>query len=443
MRLNVILFVLFSAALNMRAETSGAHVSEYQRRVDIVRGIPGLAAFWDFVQREDGPRGTGNFVAQTDVVGEKRYVLKPWNISRAFWNEGAEATLSDFPLLGRGPFGQAVGFHAPAGLDDLPVLMVPREQLHDSPLDVKGAGRSVSMVVWLAHEEGSHAIAGIWHEGTDTPPTGIPAIARVRGQRQYGMFAGLGANPDGSSAHVSENGLASFGDKYAHHLAVTPEKMVKIKPNARPEEMNDNWSVVGFVYDNQKQDVTAYLNGVSTEHWIEKPASKGFYRFAAKAWMQARLAKIPGLQNGEEPDFPSDQYYSPPEHLILGEVLEVEDAQKKVVVRSYEYTKVRVTLLKDKSGAFVETGDAELVALKVNPYWFGHDIYSPPSADVGGPFTIGRVIHSNRHATLSAWFGGVAVYARALSTDQMRELASIGRPGKESAVLDLHNLTGR
>jgi hypothetical protein len=199
--------------------------TSYERRVELVRGISGLAAFWDFVQREDSRDGQGNFIAYTSVSGEKRYPLQPQNISRLFWKDGEEASLNDFPLLGRGPFGQAVQFHSPKALNDLPVLLVPREVLHDTPLDVKGPGRSVSMVVWLIHQEDSHAIAGMWHEGTDTPPTGIPAVVKVRGQRQYGMFAGLGANPGASSAHVSENGLASFGDKYAHHLASTREKI--------------------------------------------------------------------------------------------------------------------------------------------------------------------------------------------------------------------------
>ena len=68
----------------------------------------------------------------------------------------------------------------------------------------------------------------------------------------------------------------------------------------------------------------------------------------------------------------------------------------------------------------------ELVALKSNPYYFGSDIYAPKSIEEGGPFTIGRVIHSNRHATLSAWIGGVAVFDRALSDDEMKRLATIG-----------------
>ena len=82
-----------------------------------------------------------------------------------------------------------------------------------------------------------------------------------------------------------------------------------------------------------------------------------------------------------------------------------------------------------------ELPEAELVALKVNPYWFGHDLFSPASAEVGGPFTLGRVIHSNRHPTLSAWFGGAAVYARPLGPEEMARLASLDRPAGTPVAL--------
>jgi predicted nucleic acid-binding protein len=179
-----------SAEAPPRAASAAA---ECQRRVELVTGIPGLAAFWDFVTRENGPGGNGHFLARKAVAGERRYPLVPWNISRTYWNEGEEATMDDFPLLGRGPFGQAVQFRDPRRIDDLPVLMVPRKLMHDTPLDVKGPGKSVSMVVWMVYQGGNHAIGGIWHEGTDTKPNGPPAVVRVRGQRQYGLFAGLGA----------------------------------------------------------------------------------------------------------------------------------------------------------------------------------------------------------------------------------------------------------
>jgi len=398
----------------------------YQRRVQMVRHMPGLVAFWDFVQREDGPAGSGQFVAYT-ATDARGYPLEPHNVSRDFWHDGAETTLADFPLLGRGPFGQAVQFRAPKAQNDLPVLLVPRTKLHDTPLDVKGPDKSVSMVVWLIYQEGAHAIAGIWHEGTVSPPKDLPAVVRVRGQRQYGMFAGLGANPGGVGAHVSENGLASFGDPYARHMAVTSEKMMRVNPDAVSDILDTGWSVVGFVYDNAKRTVTAYLNGVATEYWIDAPANSRFYQSAARAWSQARMARLPGLQPGEDPSFPRDQFYEPPENAPLSENILSESGDERVVIRVYEFTKVRVTLRKNANGQFSEVGSAELVALKANPYWFGHDIYTPANAEVGGPFTIGRVIHSNRHETLSGYFGGVAVFAQALAPEQMAELAQIGR----------------
>ena len=410
--------------------------SEYRRRVELVTGIPGLAAFWDFVERDGGTGGDGHFLARTAVAGERRYPLMPWNISRAFWNEGKEATMADFPLLGRGPFGQAVQFRDPRRLDDLPVLMVPRKLLHDTPLDVKGPDKSVSMVVWMVYQGGDHAIGGIWHEGTDTKPTGAPAAVRVRGQRQYGMFAGLGANLGASSAHVSENGLASFGDRYARHLAVSPEKMIAVKGQNVDGRNDTDWSTVGFVYDNATKSVTAYLDGKATPNWVEQPGRQGFFKPTVRAWQQGRYARIPGLQAGEDPEFPADQRYAPPEATPLEEQVESDTPDRRVVLRVYEFTKVRVTLVPAEDGTMQELPTAELAALKVNPYWFGHDLFSPASAEVGGPFTLGRVIHSNRHPTLSAWFGGTAVYARPLRPDEMARLASLERTAETPLALE-------
>jgi hypothetical protein len=402
----------------------------YNERVQLVRNMPGLAAFWDFVLREDGVNGKGNFMAYTAKGDDHRYILEPRNISRAFWNDGAEANLDDFPLFGYGPFGQAVQFKSPKSVTELPVLMLPRANLNNTPIDVKGPGQSVSMVVWMIYQDGAHAIAGLWHEGTDSPPRGIPAELKVRGQRQYGMFAGLSANPGSVSAHVSENGLSSFGDHYARQLATTKEKITKAPANVTIDALNACWSVVGFVYDNKKKTVTAYLDGKTTEYWIENPVNHPFYKHAANAWKQARLSKIVGLQDGENDQFPKDQYYCPPESKLLSEKVISESNSERIVIREFEFTKVRLTLQKDSKGKFSNIASFELVAIKANPYWFGKDIYSPQNESDGSPFTIGRVIHSNRHATLSAYFGGVAVFNKGLSQNEMLKLSKIGRNSK-------------
>jgi hypothetical protein len=62
--------------------------------------------------------------------------------------------------------------------DFRPFLFVPRARLHDSPLDIKGAGKSVSVVVWAIRESGNHALAGIWHEGTDLKQKETPSARK-------------------------------------------------------------------------------------------------------------------------------------------------------------------------------------------------------------------------------------------------------------------------
>jgi hypothetical protein len=197
------------------------------------------------------------------------------------------------------------------------------------------------------------------------------------------------------------------------------------------------------VFDNTKKTVTAYVDGTASEYWVDEPAKSPFYRSAERAWRQGKLAAIPGLQPGEDPQFPRDQFFTPPETGSLKDEVVSQTEEERVIVRTYEFTKVRVTLRKDAGGRFTTETAADLVALKANPYWFGHDIYSPPSAAEGSPFTIGRVIHSNRHATLSAFIGGVAVFDQPLSPEQMRTLARIGtlETKTEPALLNLADLT--
>ncbi|QDV69895.1 hypothetical protein Poly24_36130 [Rosistilla carotiformis] len=384
---------------------------------------PGLVAFWDFVQREEGVNGTGKFVAHTAKGDEHRYVLEPHNISVDYWHQGEEASLADFPLLNRGPFGQAVQFRDPKSETDLPVLMVPRSLLHDTPLDIKGPGKSVTMLVWLIYQGEDHGIAGMWLEGTDTPGVKDPAPVQVKGARQFGLFAGLGANPGGVSAHISENGLSTFGDRYARHMSTTSEKMKKISVDAKGADLDKGWSTIGFTFDSQTKAVRSFLDGSSSEVWVENPEKDRHYKYAAEAWQKGKLAA------SKQPvaDSEANEFYSPPETTPLSEKIVSETAGERVVERTYEYTKVRVTLRKDSQGQVSETVSSALVALKSNPYWFGHDIYAPRTLAEGGPFTVGRVIHSNRHKTLSAYIGGVAVFDRALTSEEMACLSAIGR----------------
>ena len=112
----------------------------------------------------------------------------------------------------------------------------------------------------------------MWHEGTVTP-RGEPPVVQVPGKRQFGLFAGLQANKGGIGAHASENGGSSFGNVYARHLASEPTKMKQIKPNMKPGQTDKYWNAVGMVFNNEENHVTAYVNGLANEVWVENPKS--------------------------------------------------------------------------------------------------------------------------------------------------------------------------
>jgi hypothetical protein len=393
------------------AETAQDHVS-------VVTSTPGLVAFWDFSKREaPGKR----FTAHVPAGAKNDYPLDAGNYVKDLWHAGPEATYADFPMLGAGPFGQAIRIKAETNPDFRPVLFVPRARLHDTPLDIKGAGKAVTVVVWAIRESGNHALAGIWHEGTDLKEKATEAIAKVeRGQRQYALFAGL--NKEGSACgHVSENGASSFTNKYALHKCNSAEVSSKVPHDAPADKLAKSWQTFAMTFDSRTQELTGWLDGVSGDRWLDNPQKDRLLSFAANAWLQGRLAKIPGKQEGEDPQFPADQYYNPPEETPVKVTLLEEKGAKRVELREYRYTKVKVTLL-----AGQET-ERELISLRLNPWWYPHGIYVPKDDGTGGPFTIGRVIHSSRSVGFTGWIGGVAVFDRALTAAELAKFHSLAK----------------
>lgn len=387
--------------------------------VATVTSTPGLVAFWDFVKRE--PDGGRRFTAHVPAGARTDYPLDAANYVKAYWGVGREATYADFPLLGRGPFGNAIRIVKETDADFRPFLFVPRSRLHDTPLDIKGAGKSVSVVVWAVRESGNHALAGIWHEGTDLHDASPAAIAKVeRGQRQYALFAGLN-KPGSACGHVSENGASSFLNKYALHksnsLGISP-----VAPADSPVAVLDaSWQCFAMTFDHEKDELTSWLNGVAGDRWLDNPKNDGLIKSACHAYMQGHYAALPGKQDGEDASFPKDQYYNPPEGQPLSVKVLRESADERVELREHRYTKIEVTLRGGKEVA------RDLVALRLNPWWYPHGIYTPKDAQSGGPFTIGRVIHSGRSVGFTGWIGGVAVFDRALSTVELGRLAKIGQ----------------
>jgi hypothetical protein len=379
-----------------------------------VTGTPGLVAFWDFVQRE--PEGARRFIAHVPPDAKTNYPLDAANYVRDFWGTGREATYADFPQLGRGPFGNAIRIVKETDPDFRPFLYVPRSRLHDTPLDLKGAGKSVTVIVWAIRESGNHALAGIWHEGTDLKQTETAGIARVeRGQRQYALFAGL--NKQGSACgHVSENGASSFLNKYALHKCNSAAVTSEVLADSPAEVLDASWQCFAMTFDHEKDELTGWLNGVAGDRWLEDPKNDNLIKSAYNGYMQGHYARTPDREAAEDAAFPKDQYYNPPEAEPLSVKVLREFANERVEVHEHRYTKVEVTL---RGGKEVSR---ELVALRLNPWWYPHGLYTPKDAQSGGPFTIGRVIHSSRSVGFTGWIGGVAVFDRALGAVELERL---------------------
>ncbi len=406
--------LLLSLSLSIAVSTTLA-TEPAAERVATVMNTPGCVAFWDFGKRE--PEGTHRFTAHVPAGATNDFALDAGNYVKDYWGEGREATYADFPLLGRGPFGQAIRIRKEEDKSFRPFLFVPRARLHDSPLDIKGAGKSVSVVVWAIRESGNHALAGIWHEGTDLNHGSMAKVVQ-RGQRQYALFAGL--NKQGSACgHVSENGASSFLNKYALHkcnsVAISPE----IPADSPPEVFDASWQCFAMTFDHESQELTGWLNGESGDRWLENPQKDTLISFAANAWLQGHLRREPGLQPGEDPAFPEDQFYNPPEDNPTSVKMLSETADERVELQEFRFTRVRVTTRAGKT-------TRELAALRLNPWWFSHDsLYTPPNDGTGGPFTIGRVIHSSRSVGFTGWIGGVAVFDRALPAKEMKRLSDL------------------
>ncbi len=421
-----VLFATASIAGSMCAVAAcaGAEAGVSQR-IAAVTAVPGLVAFWDFVARE--PAGARRFVAHVPAGAATNYPLDAGNYVHDYWEEGRQATYADFPVADRGPFGGAIRIRKEEDPTFRPFLFVPRSRLHDTPLDIKGDGRSVTVVVWAVRESGNHALAGIWHEGTDLDQDSTQGIQRVeRGQRQYALFAGL--NKEGSACgHVSENGASSFLNRYALHKCNSAGIAAAVPADAPPARLATEWHCFAMTFDHRRHELTGWLDGKAGDRWLDAPQNDPLLSFAANAWLQGRLQREEGTQAGEDPAFPASQCYCPPEdEPIVVEVVHEDDAER-VELREYPFTKVRVTLRRSSAGGWMEAG-RDLTALRLNPWWYPHGIYTPPDAASGGPFTIGRVIHSGRGVGFTGWIGGVAVFDRALSAAELSSLALTPAP---------------
>lgn len=392
--------------------------------VSTVTRTPGLVAFWDFVKRE--PDGARRFTAHVADGAATDYPLDAANYIKEYWGTGREATDADFPQLGRGPFGNAIRIVKETDPDFRPFLSVPRGRLHGTPLDIKGEGKSVTVIAWAIRESGNHALAGIWHEGTDLKERATATIAKVeRGQRQYALFAGL--NKQGSACgHVSENGAGSFLNKYALHKCNSAGLSPEVPADSTAGVLDQSWQCFAMTFDHETDELTGWLNGVSGDRWLDHPKGDPLISHAYNAYMQGHYSRTPDKEAAEDAAFPNDQYYNPPEAVPLSVKVLRESGDQRVELQVHRYTKVEVTLLGGKEVA------RELVALRLNPWWYPHGIHTPEDERSGGPFTIGRVIHSSRSVGFTGWIGGVAVFDRALGGQEMKRMSDLCQEWRQS-----------
>ena len=143
--------------------------------------------------------------------------------------------------------------------------------------------------------------------------------------------------------------------------------------------------------------------------------------------MQGYYHRIPGLQPGEDPNFPPDQFYNPPEDKPVSVKVLSEIDNERVELQEFHFTRVKVPQRKAADGTWTTTA-RDLADVRLNPWRYPHDwLYAPTNDGSGGPFTIGRVIRSSRNVGFTGWIGGVAVFNRALNAEEIVRLSAVGR----------------
>ncbi len=175
-----------------------------------------------------------------------------------------------------------------------------------------------------------------------------------------------------------------------------------------------------MTYNHENHELTGWLNGKDTVRWQENVQQA--IPVIHNAWVQGHLHRGPGLQPGEDPNFPTDQFYNPLEDKPVSAKVLGKTDDERVELQEFPYTRVKVTQHMASDGTWTTAARA-LVDVRLNPWWFPHDsLYTPANDGTGRPFTIGRVIHSSRSVGFTGWIGCVAVFHRALTGEEIKRL---------------------
>lgn len=244
--------VMTMSGVVMGSEKQGSNVQA-------VSGTAGLVAFWDFNYTEGGSWGSfhdpalpvSSYPLHLKRIGDPAdYSVSSWPYTDAD---------SDVLFDDSGPFGTAVRFNK-----GYIYGAVARKDFDRTLLDLHGK-QPFTIIAWLKFVGHRHMVAGIWDEG---------GWDKYAGRRQIALFGGL-FRQKGVIMHVSATGAASYpqsvakGSQYARLRAI----------DGRPFE-DDQWISMAAVYDPDRCEVIAYLNGVKTPLALSDPIAEDVFQYA-------------------------------------------------------------------------------------------------------------------------------------------------------------------
>jgi len=238
---------------------SGAEQQQSNRKA--VAETSGLIAFWDFNNAKDN-----TWVSYYDAkVVDRTYALHLRRIgdAKAYSIDGWPYQDDNSQLMydRTGPFGNAVRFNK-----GYIYGAVERKDFDGTLLDLHGR-RPFTMISWVKFTGSRHMVAGIWDEG---------GWNKYAGRRQAAIFAGLFGRK-GPTAHISATGASSF-----------PQSTAKGSQYARCRALdgaafeNNRWVALAMTYDPQREEVSAYLNGVMTPLAMTDPVEQDVYQYKDK-----------------------------------------------------------------------------------------------------------------------------------------------------------------
>jgi hypothetical protein len=236
-------------------------VEQQQSNREVVAKTDGLIAFWDFKGN-----GENRWLSRYDPKVEKRaypLCLKRIGDDKVYLPDAWPYKDDNSRLIydSSGPFGNAPRFNR-----GYIYGAVERKEFDGTPLDLHGK-KPFTMIAWVKFIGSRHMVAGIWDEG---------GWNKYAGRRQAALFAGLFGRK-GTVAHISATGASSYpqstanGSQYARCRAIDGASF-----------KNDEWVAMAMTYDPDKEEVTAYLNGVMTPLAMTDPVDQDVYQYNTK-----------------------------------------------------------------------------------------------------------------------------------------------------------------